>query len=132
MNIQWPVFLVDKDGYMYICRDQAWFEGQVEQIDAEEGEYKGWDHMGQRVVVSWNTTTRKPILQLFADTQEINALREAVVQYAKQLNPTAEFQPTTDDPTILFELAEAHGRKNRFTKKLKRFFRKVLLKRDAS
>ena len=32
MNIQWPVFLVDRDGYMSIYRDQPWFEGQVEQI----------------------------------------------------------------------------------------------------
>ena len=125
MDIRWPIFFVDRDGYMFVCRNQAWFEGHVEQIDAEEGEYKGWDYSGQSVGVGWDAKTKRPILEVHANEGKVNALLEAITRYARLLNPSEEFHPSGSDPIMLFELAEGHGRKATFASKLKRFVKKM-------
>jgi len=46
MKIIYPIFLKDRDNWMYVLKDQKEVEENLEKIDIEDKEYIGWDAEG--------------------------------------------------------------------------------------
>jgi hypothetical protein len=79
-SVKYPLYLRDRDGFMTRILDEASLQSHVEQIDAETGEYTGWDSSGRPFCVAW---AARVALQDISAASDATTLRDAIVRSAE-------------------------------------------------
>lgn len=113
MEPRFPIFLKDKDGWMYLI-DSAANLGRLECVDVEEKEYTGWDVDGRHIGLGMNgdeiTST------LIADgVQCLDELAKSIIDFANKMGPKGDpfHVKNVKDVLELFATAEKHANKSK-------------------
>ena len=146
MDIHWPIFVKDTDGYMFSSKDADDFAGTVERYDVEDNEYSGWDSDGQPLSIYWHDPASKARkssrwycpyssgsakVRVALGPPQPDTLREAIIAYARMSNPHEPFESDETDPCTLFLAAEAHALRNTLSARIARFVRKWRARRKS-
>ncbi len=109
MEARYPLFILEKDDLSVRMIKDSNELGWYEQIDIEEGLYAGWDVFGHPIELYWERKMG-PQIRLVNDSQQIDKLKEAVLNYANLARPKIPFvySGTEDDVVALYKAAEEH------------------------
>ena len=118
----YPVFLKDRDSWIFTIRSQPELESYLESIDVEDQEYAGWDKHGYPVQPILNSG--KIELKVLTNTPEPDSLRVAILRYAQVVRPKIVLPDSAVhlDTEALFELVERLIKANRPWHRIKRLF----------
>ena len=126
MALTFPVFLRDRDGWMYFIRAMENLDQDLERIDVEDGEYRGWDSHGWPVELSLQGPRISCEIVDLEGSPAVGELKAAIMNYATIAGPKNEpFSPSdTGDILTLFLEAEAHVKKSSIAHRLGSLFRR--------
>jgi hypothetical protein len=125
---RFPVFLKDRDGWMYLIKLERDF-ARIEKIDVEGNEYSGWDFDGKRIGLK--IKDGRILCFIKEGSVFFDELKAAIVMFANKAGPKSwSFRPEkTDDILDLFDGAERHAQRSQLLHKVASFFRKLLSRR---
>jgi len=114
MEIRWPVFLKDRDGWMNILKSMDQIQVELEEIDIRDNEYTTWDSRGLPLQLYLDEGKIK--IRFLSEEVQLDKLKEAILNYAKLYRPEAPFvyHGFEDNIIELFKAVEEHikiGRK---------------------
>lgn len=124
MDIHYPIFIKDKDGWMRMLNSKEEFH-DLEEIDIENREYTAWDARGLPLELYMDNDRIE--IKTLSDFLELNKLKEAILNYAKIGRPKVQFVylGQQDNMIELFNAAEKHIESGRFIYKIKHLFKKT-------
>jgi hypothetical protein len=125
MEVHFPVFTVDRDGWMHMADSPAALS-HYEQIDIEGCEYAIWDARGRPTRLSWERGVG-PRVEVADEEVQLDQLRTAIERYALLASPDTPFACDESwDVVQLFQAVEKHIEQNRpsLMKKIRRLFRR--------
>ncbi|MEW6609295.1 MAG: hypothetical protein AB1414_17940 [bacterium] len=124
MAITYPVFLIDRDKWMYKFNSINELRGYIELIDVEDNEYKGWDING--FPLDLVIDNREIQIKQIDNDSQIEELRNSILNYTKLFNPKTPFKYSgpENDFIELFNAAEKHAKMWTFRERFKRLFKK--------
>lgn len=114
MKINYPLFLQDRDKWMFVIKDSVELNSHLEHIDIEDKEYIAWDMAGLPLELYLDQREIK-VTTVFNESQ-VDKLKEAILSYAKLAGPKVPFVYHGSEGNIieLFKAVEEHikiGRK---------------------
>lgn len=124
MEIAYPIFLQDRDKYMYMITSASEVSEELENIDIEEREYISWDAKGRPLEFYLKDNEIKN--KIISSEPQLEKLKEAILSYAKVVRPKSPFIYSGSEENMfeLFKAVEEHIKSESVIKKLKRLFRK--------
>jgi hypothetical protein len=124
MEICYPIFVKDQDGWVSILNRFEDLQVKLEKIDIEDKEYTTWDAEGLPVELYLDQKEMK--VKALSDENRQDELKEAILNYAKLARPKVPFfySGTEKSMVELFEAVEKHIKNGRFVQKVKRLFHK--------
>ena len=122
-EIKYPIFLQDKDKYMYVINAHSDLNGELEQIDIDNKEYSGWDIEGKPL--DFYMEKKEIKVKIIFDNLKIEKLRKNILNYAKIARPKTSFICSENNNIIdLFTAVEKHIKEGSVKQKLKKFLKK--------
>lgn len=108
MEVHFPVFTVDRDGWMHMAVSPAALN-HYEQIDIEGAEYSVWDVRGRPIRLSWARGVGAKV-EVADEAVQLDQLRAAIEKYALMAAPNTPFtcHESCDDVVELFQAVERH------------------------
>lgn len=124
MEIKYPIFLQDKDNYIYMINSVRELNEKLENIDIEEKEYRAWDEKGIPLELYLEQKEIKTVM--FANAPQLEELKDAILNYGRIARPKVSFiySGPENDMVELFKAVEEHIKAGGFTHKVKRLFKK--------
>lgn len=126
MNIKFPIFLKDRDGYVYVVKSYDDIKKEVELIDVEEGEYIVWDSNGR--LLEFYILNGEIKVRILDNEAKEEDLKKAILNYAEKFK--VEKKNLDDflekEPFVLFMEVEKLIKDKKFLYKIKSFFSKVI------
>ena len=120
MNIRYPLFMKDRDGWMFLLSSEDDINYHLEHIDVEGNEYDGWDNEGRPVELF--IEDKKIKAKYVSEGCDLEVVREAILYYVK-IATKAPFDNDMADKDIvnLFNKVEDHIKinKRRFLNRIK-------------
>lgn len=125
MEINYPIFLMDRDKWMFIIHNTTELNSHLEHIDIEDKEYSGWDINAFPLELYLEQKEIK--VRHISSEPQLNRLKEAIFNYAKLARPKVPFVYSGPEDNVieLFKAVEEHIMAGSFTQKLKRFLFKT-------
>jgi hypothetical protein len=107
MKIVFPVFVQDKDKWMYLINDPVALNS-LEIIDVDGNEYIGWDKEGKPI--EFFTDGDEIKARCLSDEKQVVTLRKAILDYAMIARRKTPFccDDNGNDMVILFKAVEKH------------------------
>lgn len=124
MEIEYPIFLQDRDNYVYMITSVEELNEELETIDIEEKEYRAWDAKGMQLELYLERKEIKVVM--LANAPQLEELKDAILNYSRLAKSKAPFiySGKEDNMAELFKAVEEHIRAGWITYKIKRLFKK--------
>lgn len=124
MDINYPIFLRDRDGYMYLLDSTSDVQARLEPVDVEDREYEGWDAHGRPVELHLDHGVIG--VKALDEATQLDRLRASIVEYARLLGLDESHVPQDEDRNVteLFNAIEQQTGFKGIIGKLKRKFAK--------
>ena len=108
MEISYPVFYQDQDGWMCMLNSLQEIQTQIEQNDVYDEEYKVWDAKGR--VLELYLDKKEIEVRMLSSKSRLEELRKAILHYAEVAKPKVSFITTSVDNDVvkLFSTVEKH------------------------
>jgi len=123
MEIIYPIFLSDREGFMHKIDKEEKVSIELELIDIKDNEYIAWDSNGIPLTLS---IAKNAIIVLpKSESREPEKLYEAIINYANISCKRSLFIPDakSDDIIKLFNDVEEHIRKNGIWYRIRNLFK---------
>ncbi len=119
MEIQWPIFLKDQNGWMNAFNNSCDLKNHIESIDVEAKEYQGWDNQGHKIELFLEDNEIK--IKIFSTTEYLNELIESIKKYVELERPKDKFiyMGNPENISQLFNAVNEHIKKTSLLCKLK-------------
>jgi hypothetical protein len=112
MNVKYPIFVRDREGWMFLLSSEDNINYHLEHIDVEYNEYDGWDIGGRPVGLFIEDKRIKA--KYVSEESNIEAVRKAILNYAKIATKVPFAHEKADNEIInLFNKVEEHIRINK-------------------
>ena len=124
MEVSFPIFIKDRDGWMGILNTFKEVQIELEEIDIEDKEYASWDARG--LPLEFYMDKREIKIKILSETPQLQELKGVMLNYAKLGRPRVPFvySEQQDNMVELFKAVEEHINSGRFINKLRRLFKK--------
>ncbi len=122
MKIVFPIFIQDKDKWMYMVNGPLALNG-LEIIDIDNNEYVGWDKDGRPIGLYVDNNDIK--VRYLSDKKQIGTLKKAIMDYAAVTRRKAPFccDDKGNNMVALFKAVEQHINNRSVFSVLKRILR---------
>lgn len=120
MIIKYPLFMKDREGWMYLLFSEKDINDYLEPVDIEDKEYDGWDIEGRPVELFMEDKRIKA--KYISEDRDLDAIKAAILHYADiGTEVPFEYEETEMDPLELFNEAKEHIKihKKRLIKRIK-------------
>ncbi len=123
MDVYYPIFIKDKDGWMRILNTFEEIQVELEKIDILDKEYIIWD--SKSLPLEFYLEREKIKIKILSETPQVERLKDSILNYAKLGRPKVSFAYSGPEDNIveLFKAVEEHIRAGSFIYKLKSFFK---------
>ena len=124
METIYPIFLQDKDNYIYMINSVRELNEKLENIDIEEKEYMAWDEKGIPLELYLEQKEIKTVM--FANAPQLEELKDAILSYVRLARPKVSFvySGPENDMVELFKAVEEHIKAGSFAHSVKHLFKK--------
>jgi hypothetical protein len=124
MEIRYPIFLQDRDNYIYMISSVKELNEELENIDIEEKEYIAWDAKGMPLKLYSEQKEIKVVM--LSSAPQLEELKDAILYYVRLARPKVTFvySGPENDMVELFKAVEEHIKAGSFTHKVKHLFKK--------
>lgn len=120
MELTYPLFIMATDDKS-IKKFDSWdkLKNWYEQIDIEEGLFLGWDLNGYPFKLVWDKSQSSAMIETTGELSEIDQLRNAIRDYARDYRPKAPFDYSGSNVVELFKTVEDHINQGKLSYKIK-------------
>ena len=124
MKIIYPIFLKDRDHWMFVLKNQKEVEENLEKIDIEDKEYIGWDAEGK--LLDFFVKEDEIKVGILSEKSHSEEVKKAILGYAHSALPKVPFLPSKAEVDLLelFNKVEKHIRENTGFLRIITFFKK--------
>jgi hypothetical protein len=124
MEISYPIFIKDRDGWMSILNECREIQDKLERVDIEDEEYTAWD--ANALPLDFYLDKDKIKARVLSKSPQLDEIREAILNYAKLAKPKVPFVHfgSEKDMIELFLAIEKHIKNHSFAQRIKRLFHK--------